>query len=99
LGTVALAVALLALDAPRWALAATGVPLFVAALGALQSRRSFCVGFAARAVYDVGAGRAAVADETDRAADAAAARRLVRDAAVVAVGGAAAVTLLAVVLA
>jgi hypothetical protein len=77
--TVALAGGVLAIGAhPAWMLAAA-VPAYVAAIGLLQARSRFCVGYAAAGRYGFGSSRGptgAVADDEHRAADVARARRI-----------------------
>lgn len=84
---VALAAALVAIDAPPVLRLAVVVPLWGGLIGILQARRRFCVGFALAGIANLGvdaAGRHAVADAAAVAADRAAAGRLVRDALLVA---------------
>ena len=61
--------AVVALAWPRWALIATVVPLYGAAMGALQYRERFCIGFAGMGVFDVGGGTSEVHNEQALAAD------------------------------
>ncbi|MFD1570795.1 hypothetical protein [Halorubrum laminariae] len=66
---VALVGATLALSWPRWVLLASVFPLYGAALGIIQYRERFCIGFAGIGVFDVGDGTNEVADEAALAAD------------------------------
>jgi hypothetical protein len=82
-------VAAVALALPPPALLLAFLPLLGGFLGVLQGRRAFCVAFARRGVYDVsadGSDRRTVTAEHDRVRDRAAARRLLRDAALAAAG-------------
>ncbi|WP_058364940.1 hypothetical protein [Haloparvum sedimenti] len=54
---------------PASYLLATVFPLYGAAMGILQYRERFCVGFAALGVFDVGAGNREVTDDAAREAD------------------------------
>ena len=65
-GFVAAAVAL---AWPRWSLIAAVVPLYGAAMGALQYRERFCIGFAGMGVFDVGDGANEIQNEAALAAD------------------------------
>jgi hypothetical protein len=77
--TIALAVGVLAIGAhPAWMLA-VAAPAYVAAIGLLQARSRFCVGYAAAGRYGFGDSRGptgAVADGEHRAADVARARTI-----------------------
>lgn len=80
---VALAALLVAVGAPPLLRLAVLFPLWGGLIGVLQAHRRFCVGFALAGIVNVGGdatGRHSVADAAARAADRAAARRLVRDA-------------------
>lgn len=66
---VALVVAVVALDLPTWALLATVFPLYGAALGTLQARERFCVGFASMGLFDTGDGTGEVTDDAALEAD------------------------------
>jgi hypothetical protein len=80
LATLGLVVATLASGGPRWLLVATAVPLFGAALGCVQGRLGFCVGFGLRGRYDVSrdaSDRRTVEDDDARAADLRQVRRIV----------------------
>ncbi|GAB3416999.1 hypothetical protein GCM10027435_15180 [Haloparvum alkalitolerans] len=72
-GSLAAAVALGAVvvlgSFPAVYLLATVFPLYGAAMGFLQYRERFCVGFAALGVFDVGAGNREVTDDAAREAD------------------------------
>jgi len=59
-----LVAAIVVLEWPQWALAFVG-----AAMGVLQYRERFCVGFAGIGVFDVGAGTTDVTDPQALAAD------------------------------
>ncbi|TKX85798.1 hypothetical protein EXE43_11750 [Halorubrum sp. SS5] len=61
--------AVVALAWPRWALIAAVVPLYGAAMGALQYRERFCIGFAGMGVFDVGDGANEIQNEEALAAD------------------------------
>jgi hypothetical protein len=61
--------AAVALAWPRWSLIAAVVPLYGAAMGALQYRERFCIGFAGMGVFDVGDGANEIEDEAALAAD------------------------------
>jgi hypothetical protein len=81
--------AVVALALPPPALLLAFLPLLGGFLGVLQGRRAFSVAFARRGVYDVsadGSDRRTVTAEHDRVRDRAAARRLLRDAALAAAG-------------
>ena len=54
---------------PRWTLALSVFPLYGAAMGVLQYRERFCIGFAGMGVFDVGDGASEVHDEAALAAD------------------------------
>lgn len=54
---------------PRWTLLLSVFPLYGAAMGYLQYRERFCVGFAGIGVFDVGDGTNQVLDEAALAAD------------------------------
>lgn len=61
--------AAVALAWPDWALVLSVFPLYGAAMGFLQYRERFCVGFAGIGVFDVGDGTNRVVDEAALAAD------------------------------
>ncbi|WP_424014366.1 hypothetical protein ACOZ35_15300 [Halorubrum xinjiangense] len=61
--------AVVALAWPRWSLVLTVFPLYGAAMGALQYRERFCIGFAGIGVFDVGDGTNEVQNEEALAAD------------------------------
>ncbi|RLM71414.1 hypothetical protein DVK05_01170 [Halorubrum sp. Atlit-8R] len=61
--------AAVALAWPRWSLIAAVVPLYGAAMGALQYRERFCIGFAGMGVFDVGDGANEIQNEEALAAD------------------------------
>jgi hypothetical protein len=61
--------AVVALAWPRWALIASVVPLYGAAMGVLQYRERFCIGFAGMGVFDVGDGTSEIRNEAALAAD------------------------------
>ncbi|ELZ43013.1 hypothetical protein C463_10435 [Halorubrum californiense DSM 19288] len=69
LAAVAYVAAVVALAWPRWALVLSVVPLYGAAMGALQYRERFCVGFAGMGVFDVGEGANEIENEEALAAD------------------------------
>ena len=64
-----LVAAVVAVGWPRWALLLAVFPLYGAAMGYLQYRERFCVGFAGIGVFDVGDGTNQVLDEAALAAD------------------------------
>jgi hypothetical protein len=64
-----LVAAIVVLEWPQWALAFVVFPLYGAAMGVLQYRERFCVGFAGIGVFDVGAGTTDVTDPQALAAD------------------------------
>ncbi|TKX73146.1 hypothetical protein EXE46_14765 [Halorubrum sp. GN11_10-6_MGM] len=72
-GSLAVAAAFVAavvtLSWPRWALIAAVLPLYGAAMGALQYRERFCIGFAGMGVFDVGDGANEIQNEAALAAD------------------------------
>ncbi|ELZ59395.1 MULTISPECIES: hypothetical protein [Halorubrum] len=72
-GSLALAAvfvaAVVALAWPQWSLALSVFPLYGAAMGWLQYRERFCIGFAGIGVFDVGEGTSEVVDEAALAAD------------------------------
>ncbi|SDE98437.1 hypothetical protein SAMN04488067_101329 [Halorubrum xinjiangense] len=61
--------AVVALAWPQWALVLAVFPLYGAAMGALQYRERFCIGFAGVGVFDVGEGTNEVQNEAALAAD------------------------------
>ena len=61
--------AVVTLSWPRWALLASVFPLYGAAMGALQYRERFCIGFAGIGVFDVGEGTNEIQNEAALAAD------------------------------
>ena len=61
--------AVVSLAWPRWALILSVFPLYGAAMGALQYRERFCIGFAGMGVFDVGEGTNEIRDEEALAAD------------------------------
>ncbi|GAB3705071.1 hypothetical protein [Halorubrum pallidum] len=93
---VALVGATLALSWPRWVLLASVFPFYGAALGVIQYRERFCIGFAGIGVFDVGDGTTEVADGAALAADRKRAVRLNLKAVAVAVPAAAGVYAVAV---
>jgi hypothetical protein len=66
---IALVAAVVAVGWPRRALLLSVFPLYGAAMGFLQYRERFCVGFAGIGVFDVGDGTNQVLDEAALAAD------------------------------
>jgi hypothetical protein len=73
-GTLVVVAGVLSGVGPRWVLLATAIPLFGAALGYLQGRLGFCVGYGLRGRYDAtddgaGTGTERVDDEAARAVD------------------------------
>jgi len=54
---------------PQWSSALSVFPLYGAAMGGLQYRERFCIGFAGIGVFDVGDGTNEVRNETALAAD------------------------------
>ena len=72
-GSLALAAvyvaAVISLAWPRWALVLSVFPLYGAAMGALQYRERFCIGFAGIGVFDVGEGTNEIQNEAALAAD------------------------------
>jgi hypothetical protein len=72
-GSLALAAvyvaAVISLGWPRWALVLSVFPLYGAAMGALQYRERFCIGFAGIGVFDVGEGTNEIQNEAALAAD------------------------------
>lgn len=54
---------------PRWTLLAATFPLYGAAMGYIQYRERFCVGFAGMGIFDVGDGTNQVLNEAALAAD------------------------------
>ena len=81
--------AAISLGWPRWALIASVVPLYGAAMGALQYRERFCIGFAGIGVFDVGEGTNEIQNEAALAADRKKAVRLNAKAVGIGVAGAA----------
>ena len=81
--------AAVALAWPRWSLIAAVVPLYGAAMGALQYRERFCIGFAGMGVFDVGDGANEIQNEEALAADRKKAVRLNAKAVGIGVAGAA----------
>ncbi|GAA0724631.1 hypothetical protein J2744_002402 [Halorubrum trapanicum] len=61
--------AVVALAWPRWSLLASVFPLYGAAMGVLQYRERFCIGFAGIGVFDVGEGTNEIQNEAALAAD------------------------------
>lgn len=90
-GSLAAAVVLTAVvvveGLPVWTLLFTMFPLYGAAMGWLQARENFCIGFAAMGRYDVGDGQYEVTNQSAREADQNRAIRL--NAKALVVGGAA----------
>ena len=86
--------AAVALAWPNWTLALSVFPLYGAAMGGLQYRERFCIGFAGMGVFDVGDGTSEVRDEAAIVADRKKAVWL--NAKAVALGGAGAVVVYAV---
>ena len=72
-GSLALAAAFVAavvsLAWPQWSLILTVFPLYGAAMGGLQYRERFCIGFAGMGVFDVGGGTNEIGNEAALAAD------------------------------
>ncbi|OTE99042.1 hypothetical protein [Halorubrum sp. SD683] len=72
-GSLALAAAFVAAAVsfawPRWSLILSVFPLYGAAMGALQYRERFCIGFAGIGVFDVGGGTSEIENEEALAAD------------------------------
>ncbi|CDK39283.1 hypothetical protein [Halorubrum sp. AJ67] len=72
-GSLALAAvyvaAVVALAWPQWSLALSVFPLYGAAMGWLQYRERFCIGFAGIGVFDVGEGTSEIRNEEALAAD------------------------------
>ena len=83
--------AVLAVGWPRWTLLIAMFPLYGAAMGYVQYRERFCVGFAGIGVFDVGDGTNRVDDEEALAADRKRAVRLNTKALAVGAAGALAV--------
>lgn len=67
--TLALVAGVIALAWPQWLLALSVFPLYGAALGLLQYRARFCVGFAGIGVFDTGAGTQEITDPAALDAD------------------------------
>lgn len=87
---VGLGLVLVVIGAPPWARLTIGLPLYVAAIGFIQAREQFCVGFAAAGITnfeDLGT-TYAVDDAAARSADRRHARSLILRSAAVAVVGA-----------
>jgi hypothetical protein len=61
--------AVVSLAWPQWSLVAAVVPLYGAAMGWLQYRERFCIGFAGMGVFDVGDGTNEIRNEEALAAD------------------------------
>ena len=72
-GSLALAAAFVAAVVsfawPQWSLILTVFPLYGAAMGGLQYRERFCIGFAGMGVFDVGGGTSEIQNEAALAAD------------------------------
>jgi len=72
-GSLALAAAhvaaVVALAWPQWSLALSVFPLYGAAMGGLQYRERFCIGFAGIGVFDMGEGTSEIRNEEALAAD------------------------------
>ena len=70
LAAVVVVAAVLSVGWPLWTVLFTAFPLYGAAMGFIQYRERFCVGFAGIGVFDVGDGSHKVTDpralETDR---------------------------------
>ncbi|WP_418280526.1 hypothetical protein [Halorubrum sp. DTA98] len=96
LAAVVLVAAVLAIGWRSWTLLFTLFPLYGAAMGVLQYRERFCVGFAGMGVFDVGDGTRDVTDPKALEADRKRAVRL--NAKALAVGGVGALAVYAVVL-
>ncbi len=96
--SVVLAVGLLAVGAPTWTRLLLALPLYLAAIGFIQARDRFCVGFAAAGITNFeGVGTThAIADEAARKADRRHARGLLARSATIAVVGAVVFALLPV---
>jgi hypothetical protein len=69
LAAVAFVVAFVVVGWPRWTLLLVVFPLYGTAMGYLQHRERFCVGFAGAGVFDVGEGTERIDDEEALAAD------------------------------
>ncbi|MWV65721.1 hypothetical protein GRS48_12950 [Halorubrum sp. JWXQ-INN 858] len=69
LGSVVLVAAVLAVGWPLWTLLFVLFPLYGAAMGFLQYRERFCVGFAGIGVFDVGGGTHEITDPQALEAD------------------------------
>ncbi|GAB6878550.1 hypothetical protein JCM17823_08240 [Halorubrum gandharaense] len=69
LGAVVLVAGILTIGWPTWTLLFTLFPLYGAAMGFLQYRENFCVGFAGIGVFDVGTGTHDVTDPQALEAD------------------------------
>jgi hypothetical protein len=89
-GTIGLAGILLAIGAPGWSRLALAAPIYVAAIGFIQARERFCVGFAAAGLTNFeGLGlKHRIDDPAARAADRRRAGWLVARAGVIALAGA-----------
>ena len=61
--------AVVSLAWPQWSLVASVLPLYGAAMGWLQYRERFCIGFAGMGVFDVGGGANEIQNEEALAAD------------------------------
>jgi|AntRauMinimDraft_4_1070384.scaffolds.fasta_scaffold00038_52 hypothetical protein len=61
--------AVIAVGWPRWALLVATFPLYGVAMGYIQYRERFCVGFAGMGIFDIGDGTNQVLDEAALAAD------------------------------
>lgn len=87
---IGLGVVLLAIGAPAWARLTIGLPLYVSAIGFIQARERFCVGFAAAGItnFETLGITHRIEDDAARAADRRHARSLIVRSAVVAGVGA-----------
>ena len=69
LAAAAYVAAVVSLAWPQWAFVLAVVPLYGAAMGWLQYRERFCIGFAGMGVFDVGGGANEIQNEEALAAD------------------------------
>ncbi|GAB7092288.1 hypothetical protein JCM18237_25590 [Halorubrum luteum] len=88
LAAVVIVAAVISIGLPAWTLLVTVFPLYGAALGFIQYRARFCVGFAGVGVFDVGDGTHEVTDPRALESDRQRAIRLNLQAVGVAVAGA-----------
>jgi hypothetical protein len=76
---IALAALLFLVSAAPWVFIVVAAPVFMAAIGFVQAKESFCVRYASEGIYNVGDGlgnHQQVSSDIDRAADKAKARTL-----------------------